>query len=276
MRNVRQVFSRVRSAAQAASAARMALDADVVVMPPGGVDLAREVGDIVSISSDAQFVRETRTQLRRDYFLSQSPARATPATRTSGTERAEWRRWARDILVADDAWMIVDTETTGTHREADIIEFAAVTPSGKVLADCLIRPGGPIPRFITELTGITDAMVAQAARFPFAYTETLLPHLHTRGIIAYNAPFDVRMIRQNIQRHCRRTWEPVDQTCLMRAYGKWRGECYPPGHAWAGRVMVHRLGVACAQLGIAHDHAHRALGDCLVTAQLLQAMARDT
>jgi DNA polymerase-3 subunit epsilon len=188
-------------------------------------------------------------------------------------ERAEWRRWAQTILAADDAWMIVDTETTGTHNEADIIEFAAVTPSGKVLADCLIRPSHPIPPFITELTGITNAMVAHAPRFPFAYAETLRPYLSTRGILAYNAPFDIRMLRQNVQRHCRRAWEPVDSACLMRAYGKWRGERYPAGHGWAGRVMVHTLAVACTHLGIPHDHAHRALDDCLVTAKLLQAMA---
>lgn len=188
--------------------------------------------------------------------------------------QAQWRDWARSVLADEDAWMIVDTETTGTHNEADIIEFAAVTPSGKVLADCLIRPVGAIPPFITELTGITDAMVARAPRFAFAYAETLHPHLSARGILAYNAPFDVRMIRQNVQRHCRRAWEPVEQACLMRAYGKWRGECYPQGHGWAGRVMVHKLGVACRQLGIPHDHAHRALDDCLVTVKLLQAMAR--
>ncbi|HKV85328.1 MAG TPA: 3'-5' exonuclease [Ktedonobacterales bacterium] len=200
-----------------------------------------------------------------------SPRVAEPMRRPAA--RAEWRDWARTVLANDDAWMIVDTETTGTHNEADIIEFAAVTPLGKVLADCLIRPIGSIPPYITQLTGITNAMVTPAPRFPFAYAETLWPHLSTRGILAYNAPFDVRMIRQNVQRHCRRAWEPVEQACLMRAYGKWRGECYPRGHGWAGRVMVHKLDVACRQLGIPHDHAHRALDDCLVTVKLLRAMA---
>lgn len=186
-------------------------------------------------------------------------------------ERERWRAWARDILAADDAWMILDLETTGSG-DADIIEVAAVTPSGAPLIDRLVRPRGHIPPFITQLTGITEAMVAGAPAFAELFP-ALAPLLATRGVIAYNVGFDVPMLRRNIQRHCGLAWEPVEKACLMRAYAHWRGERYPAGHRQSGRVRVHRLELACRQMGIAYEHGHRALHDCDVSVRLLHAMA---
>ena len=167
--------------------------------------------------------------------------------------------------------MILDTETTG-HGNADIIEFAAVTPSGRTLVDTLIRPRQPIPPFITQLTGISEAMVAGAPPFAEAYHRLLLPQLG-RKILAYNISFDVPVLRKNIRRHCGHDWQPVDSACLMRAYAHYRDERYPAGDTHVGRLRVHKLASACAQMGIAHEHAHRALGDSQVSALLLQAMA---
>ncbi|HET9109744.1 MAG TPA: 3'-5' exonuclease [Ktedonobacterales bacterium] len=196
-------------------------------------------------------------------------AYAPHATSTvAESARARMRRWAQGILAADDHWMILDTETTGFGNADDIIEVAAVTPRGETLIDCLIRPGRRIPYEITQLTGISNEMVAGSPRFSFAWEHFLNAHLGTRGIIAYNAPFDVRMLTQNIQRHCRLTWSPVRSDCLMRAYASYRGE-----RTSSGGYRSHKLGVACAHMGLRHDHAHRALGDCLVSAQLLRAMA---
>lgn len=187
--------------------------------------------------------------------------------------RERWRQWAQSILAAENEWMILDTETTGISRDADILEFAAVTPSGRPLADCLIRPVGRIPQNISALTGITNEMVMGAPRFVFAYSDQLQPLLTTRRVLAYNVSFDVRLLRSNIQRHCRREWQPVGQDCLMRAYAAYRGERFPAGHSMAGRVRPHTLENACRQMSLRHDDAHRALNDCIVSAQLLQAMA---
>lgn len=190
------------------------------------------------------------------------------ATIASESGRVRMRRWARAILAADDRWMILDTETTGFANNDDIIEVAAVTPRGEPLIDCLIRPGRRIPYEITQLTGIRDEMVAGSPSFRAAWEQSLAAQLGARAILAYNAPFDVRMLRQNIQRHCGLLWAPVGSDCLMRAYARYAGE-----RQHRGGYRSHRLSDACAQMGIAHEHAHRALEDCLVSARLLQAMA---
>lgn len=184
-------------------------------------------------------------------------------------DRERIRRWAQGILAAERRWMILDTETTGFGNNDDIIEVAAVTPRGEVLVNTLIQPGRRIPAEITRITGIADHMVADSPRFRTVWERSLAGHFGARGIIAYNAPFDIRMLRQNILRHCGVTWSPAGSDCLMRAYASYRGEPAMRG----GGYRNHKLGIACAHMGIAHDHAHRALDDCLVSARLLHAMA---
>jgi DNA polymerase III subunit epsilon len=167
--------------------------------------------------------------------------------------------------------MLLDVETTG-HGDADIIEFAAVTPAGVPLVECLIRPRQPIPPFITQLTGITEAMVADASSFAAVFRQYLAAHLTVRKLLVYNVGFDVPVLRKNIQRHCGQAWEPLEKACLMRAYARYRGERYPPEHPSRGQVRVLTLEVACRQMGVAYEHGHRALHDCQVSARLLQAM----
>ena len=205
---------------------------------------------------------------RIDAWIRRTAYTPHAASAAPGSARARMRRWAQSILEADDRWMILDTETTGFGNTDDIIEVAAVTPRGETLIDCLIRPARRIPYEITQLTGISNDVVAGSPRFPFAWQHILNTHLGARGIIAYNAPFDIRMLTQNIQRHCGIAWSPVRSDCLMRAYASYHGE-----RTTSGGYRSHKLGVACAHMGIKHDHAHRALDDCLVSAQLLRAMA---
>ena len=76
--------------------------------------------------------------------------------------------------------VVVDVETTGwLADEAGITEIGAVRLSpGRPTAEfsALVNPGMPIPAHITELTGITDAMVAEAP----AITEVLPDFLRIR------------------------------------------------------------------------------------------------
>ena len=68
----------------------------------------------------------------------------------------------------------------------------------------LVRPGAPIPPFISVLTGITDAMVATAPSI-----EVVLPQfLDFTGdavLVAHNAPFDVGFLKAAAVQ-CERAW----------------------------------------------------------------------
>ena len=99
----------------------------------------------------------------------------------------------------DTTFVVVDLETTGGSAAggSSITEIGAVKVcGGEVLGEfqTLVRPSEPIPAFISVLTGITNAMVADAPRI-----ESALPAFleFARGgvLVAHNAPFDVGFLK---------------------------------------------------------------------------------
>ncbi len=100
-------------------------------------------------------------------------------------------------------FVVVDLETTGgSHLDSAITEIGAVKIcGGEVLGEfqTLVNPAQAIPAFIAVLTGITDAMVADAPKVDSALPAFLE---FARGcvLVAHNAPFDVGFLRTNTQR----------------------------------------------------------------------------
>ncbi len=75
--------------------------------------------------------------------------------------------WAREQLTQEE-WVILDTETTGLY-DAEIVEIAIINHCGEMLRATLIKPSISIPAEVTEIHGISDAMVADAPTFPEVY-----------------------------------------------------------------------------------------------------------
>ncbi len=94
---------------------------------------------------------------------------------------------------------VVDLETTGGSAAAGakITEIGAVRVcGGEVEAEygTLVQPGEPIPAFIAVLTGITDAMVADAPPIA-AVLPSFLEFSAGSVLVAHNAPFDIGFLR---------------------------------------------------------------------------------
>ncbi len=102
------------------------------------------------------------------------------------------------LALADVTFVVVDLETTGgSPSGSQITEFGAVkVRGGEVLGEfqTLVRPSTPIPPFISVLTGITNAMVADAPGI-----RTVMPQFleFARGsvLVAHNAGFDVSFLK---------------------------------------------------------------------------------
>ncbi|HXZ09168.1 MAG TPA: exonuclease domain-containing protein [Paraburkholderia sp.] len=96
----------------------------------------------------------------------------------------------------------VDLETTGgsvsEHRitEVGVVE---VGPDGVSKWSTLVDPQQPIPPFIQQLTGITDAMVRGAPTFDTIAPE-LLARLKGKLFVAHNASFDRGFLRGEFAR----------------------------------------------------------------------------
>jgi DNA polymerase-3 subunit epsilon len=117
--------------------------------------------------------------------------------------------------------VVVDVETTGFRPEtATIIEIGAVRLRGDQVTGeffSLVDPATPIPPDITDLTGITDAMVSQAPAASVALA-SFLAFAAGCVLVAHNAPFDLGFLTSG----CRSSgidWPPaavLDTAVLAR------------------------------------------------------------
>ncbi|WP_435875581.1 DEDD exonuclease domain-containing protein [Nonomuraea jabiensis] len=106
--------------------------------------------------------------------------------------------------LSEVTFVVFDLETTGGAPSDDAItEIGAVkVRAGEVLGEfsTLVDPGGPIPPFISVLTGITDAMVVAAPRIE-AVLPSFLEFIRGATLVAHNAGFDTRFVKAACAAH---------------------------------------------------------------------------
>ena len=163
-----------------------------------------------------------------------------------------------------DRLAVIDFETTGSSpgQGARATELAIVLlEQGQVVGSfqSLMNAGVWVPPFITQLTGITNAMVAAAPPADEVMREA---HAFVAGVpmVAHNAAFDRGFWQAELARVGCDARHPF--ACTVRLSRR----LYP-------NAPNHRLGTLVAYHGIASaGPAHRALADASVTAELLLHM----
>ncbi|PZS10547.1 MAG: hypothetical protein DLM64_08420 [Solirubrobacterales bacterium] len=122
-----------------------------------------------------------------------------------------------------------------------------------------MRTNAPLRRGIQRFTGITQEMVDRAPP-PEAVLPELARHLTGRVLVAHNASFDRRVLRQAFRR-CALEWPEPPVICTA---------------ALARRMLPlqreRRLGALADALGIEVTLAHRALADAETCARVLCAL----
>jgi DNA polymerase-3 subunit epsilon len=165
--------------------------------------------------------------------------------------------------VATAEFMVVDTETNGLGGDScELTEVGAVLVGGGELHErwsSLCRTSAPLRRGIQRLTGITQAMVDGAPSLE-AVLPTLGERLRDRVMVAHNAPFDRRVLRQAFHR-IGLEWPDPPVICT----------------AALARSMLplqrrRGLTVLADALGIEVEIAHRALADAETCARVLCAL----
>lgn len=165
--------------------------------------------------------------------------------------------------------LILDTETTGLSSEDEICDLAIIAANGDVLLNTLIKPSLPIPPDATAIHGITPAMVKHAPCWPQIY-EMVRPLLQKATVYAYNAPFDVRMLKQTCSIYGLKLPAFTD-VCLMRAFSAQHST-----KQYRGRPAWVSLEDAAMHYGLTLDtQRHRAVGDALLTWQLFCEMRKE-
>jgi len=159
----------------------------------------------------------------------------------------------------------VDIETTGgSPQSSRITEIGAVRFVGgerTATFRTLVDPGLPIPRFITHLTGIDDAMVREAPAIE-AVLPSLLEFLHGAVFVAHNASFDHRFINHELQRL---GYDPIPgpPVCTARLARRVLGPDDVPNVRLATLAQFFRT---------AAQPCHRALEDAEACADVLHAL----
>ena len=110
-----------------------------------------------------------------------------------------------DLPLEDTTFVVFDTETTGFNAggEDQMIEIGAVKIKGDEILDRfdeLIDPGRHIPDKITELTCITDDMVAGCLNEE-TVTKKFLEWAGDAPMVAHNAKFDISFIEMAMKKY---------------------------------------------------------------------------
>jgi DNA polymerase-3 subunit epsilon len=177
-----------------------------------------------------------------------------------------WGVRAHDALAGtlDEATFVVcDVETTGMAASATgIIEIgAARVRGGRIVAEFeqLVDPGVRLPPFITQLTGITDAMLAGQPRMAAAWPR-FTDFLGDDVLVAHNARFDLGFLNAAALAHDGRAIANPTLCTLQLA------RRLLPGLRRRG------LDALAAHFAIPQADRHRALGDVRITVEVLFAL----
>ncbi len=166
----------------------------------------------------------------------------------------------------DSEYIVFDIETTGLSNKTErITEIGAVRMVGgevKESFNTFANPGMPIPAKIVELTGITDAMVADAPSEAEALQAFYDFCGDCRVLVAHNAGFDTGFIRAAAQR-CGMPYEftSVDTIPLCRSL--YQG------------LKNYRLDTVANYLKLPPFNHHRACDDAAVLAGIFTHVLKD-
>ncbi|MDA8893558.1 exonuclease domain-containing protein [Flavobacteriaceae bacterium] len=164
-------------------------------------------------------------------------------------------------------YSVVDIETTGNGPKGQkITEISIFNFDGNQIIDeftSLVNPEQKIPHFITNLTGITEAMVRTAPKF-YEIAKKIEEFTKDTIFVAHNVNFDYNIIRDEFKSlgfNFKRK-----KLCTVRLTRK-----IIPG------LPSYSLGNICESEGIKIAARHRAKGDAEATVELFRRLIkRDT
>ena len=161
--------------------------------------------------------------------------------------------------IVDDAervncsdWVVLDVETTGlTPGKDKIIEIAAQKyHEGQAVGSIVsfVNPGFPIPKEVTDLTGIRDRDLKKAPDFA-EIAPKIRDFIGGLPVVAHNAKFDAQFIWEECAR--------ADVAITIRyidtvRMAKW---CLPPQPDYKLASLIETFGL------LDHAQEHRALSD---------------
>ena len=172
----------------------------------------------------------------------------------------------RKGIIAETEFVVFDIETTGlSPAQENITEIGAVLVKGdQVISEfhTFADPEKPIPAKITELTGITDAMVKGAPSQREAIN-AFKAFIGDRIVIAHNAAsFDVNFIKVVCER-------------LGMSFEVEYIDTLPLAQNLLDELKKHKLDVIAEHYNLGDFNHHRATDDAKMLFEILKCMEKD-
>lgn len=176
-------------------------------------------------------------------------------------------RRGKSLIASPEDYVCIDLETTGLRPSSDwIIEVAAYRMRSGKAEDrfvSFVRPGeiGKVSTFITQLTGITREMVADAP-LPEEVLPELFDFVGDDMVVGHNTCFDMNFLYDGA---VRAGLDPIgnDFTDTMRISRRTYKE-----------LPNHRLGTLAQHLDVVPTAAHRAAADVETTIRCYEQMVK--
>jgi DNA polymerase III epsilon subunit family exonuclease len=166
-----------------------------------------------------------------------------------------------DLPIKELPFVILDLETTGFKpEESGITEVAIISMNkGKEeLFETLVDPEMPVPAAITQITGITDAMVRGKPKM--TELAPILEELFRDKIfVAHNVPFDWSFLDYSFRKHLRKPLR-MPSLCTLRLARKYLG------------LSSNKLCNVASFFNISLINAHRAMNDTRAVKDILFGM----
>ncbi len=166
------------------------------------------------------------------------------------------------LIDIDRPFVVFDLETTGLKPEhAEIIEIGAVKIiNGKAVEtfQTFVNDGVVIPSNITELTGITNDMIADAPRIR-EVLQRFADFSEGCCLVAHNADFDMGFIRYHGARFGMEFNGLYADTLMLGRY-------------LMHDLKNHKLDTLCEALNVTLTDHHRAIDDAKATAEVFEKL----
>lgn len=178
-----------------------------------------------------------------------------------------------DLLATGD-FVVLDTETTGLHAPAQILQIAVIAPCGKTILNELVIPVLPIPLEATAVHGLNAELCLSKGHPWQAVKERVMEAIGQQFVVTYNAKFDRYMMHCSDEAHkiaVTDYHEHAQWICAM----EWYAEIYGDWDEYHQSYRWQKLSNALVQQGLLPSNAHDALGDCRMTLNLIRKLAQN-
>ena len=197
-----------------------------------------------------------------DTFLLSSPGLPSLHDKVTILRHQTWPEYSLD----SSRFVVFDTETTGFHynKKDEIISVGAVAIENGLITESsfsqFVNPNRLIPAIATEITGITNEMVANCPDV-LTVLDNFLEFKGLSPLIAHTASFDLNFINIKLRKYCgQRLNAPIIDTLILAQL------LFPK------EENLRSLDSLAQHYDIDLSERHTALGDALITAQIYTKM----